>query len=129
MTSQNETLGTASALLLGKVTELNQMLVENRPLEAFEKFYHPAVVMQENHEPPTIGKEANRRREEKFYSNITDLRRNIPMKVAYGEDHTMVEWLMDFTHKEWGPVLLHQVAVQTWEDGQIINEKFFYSLK
>ena len=130
MTKQNGILETVSpSHLLDQVTELNQMLVDNRPLEAFEKFYHPDVVMQDNHQSPTVGKDANRKREEKFYGSITQLRRNIPLKVGIGEGHTMVEWLMDFTHKEWGPVLLHQVAVQVWEDGQIIKEKFFYSLK
>ncbi|MEM9982272.1 MAG: nuclear transport factor 2 family protein, partial [Bacteroidota bacterium] len=66
-------------------------------------------------QPPTIGKEANRERENIFYNNIIELRRNIPLKVAIGDQVTMVEWLMDFTQKEWGVVLLHQVAVQVWE--------------
>jgi hypothetical protein len=114
--------------LLVLVSELNKMLVENKPLEAFEKFYHNDVVMQDNHQPPTIGKDANRLREQKFYGNITELRRNIPIKVAVGDNVTMVEWLMDFTHKEWGVVLLHQVSVQVWEGDQISKENFFYSL-
>ena len=114
--------------LLALITELNEMLVDNKPLEAFEKFYHPDVVMQDNQQPATIGKDANRTREENFYGIITELRRNIPMKVAVGENITMVEWLMDFNHKEWGTVLLHQVSVQVWEGNQIIKENFFYSL-
>ncbi|MEM1135131.1 MAG: SnoaL-like domain-containing protein [Bacteroidota bacterium] len=112
-----------------QVTELNQMLVDNKPLEAFEKFYHPNVVMQDNHKPATVGKDANRERERKFYGSITELRRNTPIKVAVGNEITMVEWLMDFTHTEWGCVLLHQISVQVWEGAQIIKENFFYSLK
>jgi hypothetical protein len=114
--------------LLADITALNQMLVEGKPLEAFEKFYHPEVVMQENHQTPTIGKAANRIREQNFYGKMIELRRNIPLKVAVGEGYTMVEWLMDFTHQEWGAVVLHQVAVQVWQDRQIIKENFFYSL-
>ena len=130
MSEQNQILqSTRQEELLYQVSELNQMLVNGQPLEAFEKFYHGDVIMQENHNPPTLGKDANRERETKFYGNITELRRNTPLKVAIGKDTTMVEWLMDFTHREWGAVVLHQVAVQVWEDDQIIKENFFYSLK
>ena len=125
-TTANQT--TQEKQLLVLVSELNKMLVDNQPLKAFEKFYHPDVVMQDNYNPATIGKDANREREKKFYGNITELRRNIPLKVAVGDKLTMVEWLMDFTHKEWGVVLLHQVAVQVWQDDKIIKENFFYSL-
>ena len=130
MSKENESLETTrQEQLLAQVRELNQMLVDNKPLEAFERFYHPDVVMQDNHQPPTVGKDANRKREKKFYGGITELRRNSPLKVAVGDEITMVEWLMDFTHTEWGPVILHQVSVQVWEDDLIIRENFFYSLK
>ncbi len=130
MSEQNQILqSTRQEKLLSMVTKLNQMLVDGQPLEAFEKFYHQDVIMQDNHNPPTIGKDANREREKNFYGSITELRRNTPLKVAIGNDTTMVEWLMDFTHKEWGAVLLHQVAVQVWKDEEIIKENFFYSLK
>ena len=129
MTKQQDVLApTRQEQLRVRVNALNQMLVDNQPLEAFEKFYHPDVVMQDNHQPATVGKDANRLREEKFYGNITELRRNIPLKVAVGDNITMVEWLMDFTHREWGSVLLHQVSVQVWAGRHIIKENFFYSL-
>ena len=38
----------------------------------------------------------------------------------------MVEWHMDYTHKDWRVKNYTQVAVQVWKDGQIINEKFYY---
>lgn len=31
-----------------KITTLNNLILEGKALEAFEKFYHPEVVMQEN---------------------------------------------------------------------------------
>ncbi|WP_254152726.1 hypothetical protein [Chryseosolibacter indicus] len=46
-----------------KLEELNDLVLRGNALEAFEKFYHPDVVMQENENAPTIGKEANRARE------------------------------------------------------------------
>ncbi|HEV8511807.1 MAG TPA: hypothetical protein VGQ59_00930 [Cyclobacteriaceae bacterium] len=45
-----------------KITELNQLVLSGKTLDAFEKFYHPEVMMQENENAPTIGKDANRQR-------------------------------------------------------------------
>ena len=58
--------------LLDRVTDLNDSILEGRALEAFEKYYHNDVVMQENNAEPTIGKEANRTREEEFFGNVTN---------------------------------------------------------
>ncbi|HEY9049371.1 MAG TPA: hypothetical protein VIN08_25895, partial [Ohtaekwangia sp.] len=59
-----------------KITELNHLVVSGRMLEAFEKFYHPEVVMQENEGIATIGKDANRLREEDFLSKATGFEKN-----------------------------------------------------
>ena len=41
------------------MSELNKIVLEGKALEAFEKFYHDDVVMQENELAPTVGKAAN----------------------------------------------------------------------
>lgn len=46
-----------------KITDLNDLILQGRTMEAFEKYYDNNVVMQENESVPTIGKEANRKRE------------------------------------------------------------------
>jgi hypothetical protein len=53
--------------LLEKITDLNNMVLQGKPMEAFETWYHDDVVMQENDQQPTIGKAANRTREEQFF--------------------------------------------------------------
>ena len=44
------------------VDQLNQMILEGKILEAFEKFYADEVVMQDNDYPARVGKEVNRRK-------------------------------------------------------------------
>ena len=113
--------------LLENITNVNDMILQGKSLEAFEKYYHEDVVMQENNNPAVAGKVANRKREEEFFGAITEFRGAKVLKVAIGEDNiTMVEWHMDYTHKDWGVMNITQVAVQQWQDGQIINERFFY---
>ena len=115
------------ATLLEKISDLNDLVLQGKGLEAFEKYYHPEVVMQENEDIPTIGKEGNRRREEEFFSSITEFRDANPLKVTVGEEVTMVEWQYDYTHKDWGVKNYKQVSVQEWKDGLIIKEKFYYN--
>jgi len=109
-----------------KLTELNQLVLSGKALDAFDKYYHPDVVMQENELPPTVGKEANRKREELFFSNISEFRGAEVKGVTVGENLSSVIWSYDYTHKEWGTRKYTQVAVQHWKDGLIVKEQFFY---
>lgn len=113
--------------LIEKISNLNDLVLQGKAMEAFEKYYHEDVIMQENENPPTTGKEANRKREEYFYASITEFRSAQPLKVTVGESISMVEWLYDYTHKDWGIKNYSQVSVQEWKDGQIVKEKFYYA--
>jgi hypothetical protein len=112
--------------LLEKIDDLNDLVLQGRPLEAFEKYYHDEVVMQENENVPTIGKQANLQREKEFYSSLVEFRSAKPLKITVGENVSMVQWQYDYTHKEWGVRNYTQVSVQEWKDGKIIREQFFY---
>jgi hypothetical protein len=110
-----------------KINELNTLVLSGKAMDAFEKFYHPDVVMQENETNPTVSKEANRKREVEFFNNITEFRGAAVKGVAFGEDISTVIWQYDYTHKEWGVRNYTQVSVQHWKDGLIIKEQFFYA--
>ena len=108
------------------ITALNDMVLQGQSMEAFEKFYADDVIMQENAQTPTVGKDANRRREEAFFNNLIDFRSAVVLNVATGDGVTMVEWSYDYTHKEWGIKKYTQIAVQHWRDGRIWKEQFYY---
>lgn len=109
-----------------KLEDLNSLITEWKLLEAYEKYYAEDVVMQENDAEPTVGKEANLKREREFLANLTEFRGAEVKAVTLGEDVSMVEWLFDYTHKEWGTRRFQQVAVQHWKDGRIVHERFYY---
>jgi hypothetical protein len=106
--------------------DLNSLILEGKMLDAFEKYYHEDVVMQENDLPPTISKEVNRAREIEFLNNIEEFRGAEVRAVAVDGNVSFVIWKYDYTHKEWGPRNYTQVSIQEWKDGQIIREKFIY---
>lgn len=109
-----------------KITELNRLVLTGQSMEAFERFYHNDVVMQENENSPTVGKDANRERELDFFGNVTEFRGAQVLEIALGDNISMVKWHYDYTHKEWGERKYTQVSVQHWRDGLIIREQFFY---
>jgi hypothetical protein len=108
------------------VNDLNEMILQGKAMEAFEKYYADNVEMQENNFPPTVGKEANRQRELDFFSAVTAFRGAQIHDVAIGDNVSMVVSSMDYTHKEYGDRNNTQVAVQHWKDGKIVKERFFY---
>lgn len=111
--------------LRAKLEDLNALVLDGRALEAFERYYHPDVVMQENEQAPTVGKDANRQRETDFFNTITDFRGAAVQAVAVGDDTSTVVWHYDYTHQDWGVRNYTQASVQRWQDGLIIREQFF----
>jgi hypothetical protein len=109
-----------------KISELNSLVLAGKALDAFDKFYHPDVIMQENANTPTSGKENNRTRELQFFADVTDFRGAEVQGIAIGENISTVIWHYDYTHKEWGVRNYTQVSVQHWKDGLIVKEQFFY---
>jgi ketosteroid isomerase-like protein len=111
-----------------KFAEIKTLVLAGKAMEAFEKYYGDDVVMQENENPATTGKAANRDRELDFFAKITEFRGSEVKAVAYGDDVIISEWFTDYTHSEWGTVAHDQVSVQRWKDGKVVHERFYYAV-
>lgn len=109
-----------------KIKQLNGLILEGKAMDGFEMYYDDEVVMQENELTPTVGKDANRQRELKFFGDITEFRGANVLNIGVGENISFVTWHFDYTHKEWGVRNYTQVSVQHWKNGKIIKEQFFY---
>ena len=114
--------------LIDQVNELNQQILQGNVLGAFDKFYAENVVMQENNKEPRIGKDVNRKYEEDFVASVEAWHgaevKSVSVNEATGT--AAVEWFMDLTFKGGHRTQLEQVAVQTWEGGQVVRERFYY---
>jgi SnoaL-like domain len=109
------------------VDELNQMILDGKIMDAFEKFYADDVVMQDNDYPQRVGKDENRKFEEVFVSSLTEFRGARVENVIISDGIAAVEWWFDYTHKDYGVRNYKQLAVQRWKDGKIVEEKFYYN--
>ncbi|MBW4490499.1 MAG: nuclear transport factor 2 family protein [Trichocoleus desertorum ATA4-8-CV12] len=106
--------------------DIHDLVLQGKAMEAFEKYYGENVVMQENENPATVGKDANRERELDFFAKITEFRGIALKSVAFGEDVIISEWSADYTHQDWGKRTYDQVSVQKWQDGKVVHERFYY---
>lgn len=109
------------------VDSLNQMILEGKILDAFEKFYAEDVVMQDNDYPARVGKTVNRSYEEAFVNGLTEFRGAKVVNTLISDGIAVVEWWFDYTHKDYGVRNYTQVSVQRWKNGQIVEEKFYYN--
>jgi hypothetical protein len=107
--------------------DIKQLVLQGNAMQAFEKYYGEDVVMQENENPPTVGKAANRQREEEFFAKVVEFRGAEVKNVAFGENVIISEWFLDYTHQDWGKRTYDQVSVQEWKDGKVVRERFYYA--
>lgn len=115
---------------LDLVKEVHELLFAGKGMEAFEQFYADDVIMVEPLYGTTEGKEANRAREQKFFDSVAEIHGAEVLAYSISEDGntTMVENWMDVTFKDGNRMKLEQVSVQTWNNGQIVRERFYYNL-
>jgi hypothetical protein len=107
--------------------EFNQLILEDRAEEAIERFYAADATLQENSEPPIVGKPAILERERGFVANVASASRPVLHASGVGEDTTFSEWTYDMTFKDGTRFVLREVARRRWENGLVVSERFYYS--
>lgn len=108
-----------------QVKDLTDMILQGKLLDAFEKHYAENVVMQENEQAPREGKETSREYEKKFLESVQEVH-GATAEYAVKGNKAFIEWFMDVTFKDGTRKKMKEVAVQTWENGKIVHEKFYY---
>ena len=106
--------------------ELNALLLAGRPMDAFERFYAEDIVMQENSDPPVVGKQRNRAREQAFFGAIASFERIELLGSAAGDGVTYSEWIYEILLRDGRRLTMNEVAARRWRDGQVIHERFYY---
>ena len=108
------------------VEQLVSMVEQGQILEAYEKFYAGNVAMRENTGAPVVGKDANREREIATLATVRDVHENRADFVLVDGDRAVIGWKFEFTNTEGVRLRLDQIAIQQWENGQIVDERFVY---
>ena len=108
-----------------QVARLVHLVENNRIVDAIDELYADDVSMQDNLNPPVVGKSANRERERAFFGSIT-LHQHCALSVTVDGDQAVIHWLLEFTGGDGRRYRMDQLSHQHWKDGRIANERFYY---
>ena len=106
--------------------KLNDAILAGDIMGAFETYYADQIVMQENSHEPTVGKDANRDREQQFVDSIAEFHGAGVLASSVTGETSFSEWWMDVTFQDGTRKKLEQAVVRRWQDGQVVNERFYY---
>ena len=109
-----------------RVQDLVSLVERGEFLQAFEEFYDDDVVMQENAQPATAGKAANREREKAFVGSIETIHENRAGAVMVDGDRVAIRWQAEYTFRGGARMRFDQVAYQEWRGDRIVSERFYY---
>ncbi len=114
---------------LQNAQELYALIGEGKSLEGFEKFYADNVVVVEANGETRNGKEAQRAAINQWYQMVSDFHGGGVGSITSNEETgvAMVESWMDVSmggHR----MKMEEVAVQKWENGKIVHERFYYDV-
>jgi ketosteroid isomerase-like protein len=109
-----------------RVQQLVRYVKAGRIPEAIEEFYAEGVAMQENRQSPTVGKAANLARERAFGDSVETWHEVTARSIAVDGDQALIEWVFDYTTREGQRIRMEEIAQQTWREGRIERERFFY---
>jgi ketosteroid isomerase-like protein len=111
-----------------RVNDLVSYIQNGKILEAMTEFYAEGATMRENSNPPTVGLAANIEREKQFLAYVKQWKSLAVEAVGVDAERgrTLVQINFEFDAVDGKTVKYDQVAVQTWKDGKIVDEKFYY---
>lgn len=98
-------------------------------LGAIEDYYAPDASMQENLDPPREGRERLLEHERRVLAGMATMRASRAGPVLVAGDHAAIQWRFAMVTAEGRALELDEVAWQTWRDGRIVAERFYYDPK
>lgn len=101
----------------------------NAHVEAIEEFYTENASMQENNEPPRVGRDTLVAHERRALSMAASVRSQCVRPVFVNGDHVVVRWIFEFTGKDGSTRRIEELAYQRWKGERIAQEQFFYDPK
>ncbi|MBC8151423.1 MAG: nuclear transport factor 2 family protein [Bacteroidetes bacterium] len=104
--------------------ELIATMAAGKPLEAFEKFYHDDLEKTDLDGVTHIGKAINEQVGIELLSKVKDVRDFTAVGKVVKGNRSFLIWSLDYDHADNGPAKVVEVAIQDWQDGKIIRERY-----
>jgi hypothetical protein len=98
----------------------------NRHTEACEAFYTADSSMQENRDPPRVGRDAHVANERRVLGRARTVESTCVRPVLVEGDHVVIRWIFRFEWLDGTVTRMEELAWQRWEGERIAEETFFY---
>lgn len=109
-----------------RVHEFIGAVVHGDHVEAIRNFYHEDASMQENLDPPRVGRDALVAHEGAGQTKIKSVYTHKPETVLIDGDNVAIAWVFDIVDLKGVPRRLSEVAMQRWRGDRIAEERFVY---
>ena len=93
---------------------------------AIEDYYTEDATMQENGQPPRVGREALVANERQVLAAFEKTRARCVQPVFAIGDQVVIRWLFEFSTADGREIRLDELAYQRWEGDRIAEERFYY---
>lgn len=98
----------------------------NEHAEACEAFYTENSTMQENQEPPRLGRASHVANERRVMSRAKSVSSTCVRPVFVHGDKVVIRWIFRFEWLDGTVTQMEELAYQRWEGDRIAQETFFY---
>ena len=102
---------------------------QNAHVEAIREFYAEHASMQENNEPPRVGRDVLVAHEARALERAASVASKCVRPVFVNGHHVVIRWMFEFTGHDGSVRRLEELAYQRWEGERIVQEQFFYDPK
>ena len=102
------------------------MVEANQHVEAIQRFYAEDASMQENTQPPRVGREKLAEREAMVMAAQKKVTSTRLSPILIEGDQVVIRWRFEFEPLQGAPFAIEEVAWQTWRDDKVWRETFFY---
>lgn len=97
-----------------------------RYVEAIERFYATDATMRDNGGPPRGGRDALIAHEKAMLSQVRAIVTRAAAPVIVDGDRVVIGWVFEITTGAGEIRRLDELALQTWRDDVIAQERFYY---
>lgn len=105
------------------------MVESNQHDLAIENFYTEDASMQENQNPPRLGRDFLVANERKVLERVSSVKSACIRPVFISGDLVVIRWHFTFIYKDGTRAAIEELAYQRWAGDFIREEQFFYDPK
>ncbi|GAB3643748.1 SnoaL-like domain-containing protein [Spirosoma arcticum] len=106
------------------VDEIIALVAEGKPMDAFEKFYHDDIEKTDLDGVTHQGKDLIEKTGHQQLATILQVRDFSAVAKVVKGNRSFIVWSIDLDNTG-GVLKVVEVAIQDWQDGKIIRERYF----